>query len=173
MINWSPPCQSSPFAASSRCSPCSCRRRSYTDSEIALSVSSLRGTAIGSESRVCPDSTFAGLGRHATADSGISSGKSGCLLSEPDSHSPGRSHSTILIAWQGASYCGRGSTSRQIDYTGLRKMQLFFLRLAQLAALGSSIYLSCYCGRTLGACMAPAATRRRCLTPLADSASYT
>ena len=128
MINWLPPYQSSPFAASLLCSPCSCRRRSYTDSEIALSVSSLRGTEIGSMSRACPDSTFSGLGRHATADSGISSGRSGCLLSEPDSHSPGRSHSTILIVWQVASCCGHDSTLRQIDYTGLRKMQLSFRR---------------------------------------------
>ena len=173
MINWSPPCQSSPFAASSRCSPCSCRRRSYTDSEIALSVSSLRGTEIGSMSRACPDSTFSGLGRHATADSGISSGRSGCLLSEPDSHSPGRSHSTILIVWQVASCCGHDSTLRQIDYTGLRKMQLSFRHLAQLVARGSSIYLSYYCGRTLDACMAPTTTRRPCLTLLVDSASCT
>ena len=127
-INWSPPCQSSPFTASSRYSPCSCRLQSYTDSEIALSVSSLQGTGIDSESRACLDSTFSGLGRHAIADSGIFSGRLGCLLSKPGSHSPGRSRSTILIAWQGASCCGHGSTSRQKDYTGLRMMLLSFRR---------------------------------------------
>jgi hypothetical protein len=150
-INWSPPYQRSPFAAFSLCSPCSCHRRSYTDFVMALPMSSLQGTGTGSVSRACLNSTFSGLERDATANSDISSGRLGCLLSKPGSHSPGRSHSTILIVWLRASCCGHGSTSLQKDYTGLRKMQLFSRRLAQLVAQGSSIYLSYYCGRTLDA----------------------
>jgi hypothetical protein len=137
---------------------------------MALSWSFPRDTGIGSVSRACQGSTFSDLGRDATTDSDISFGRLGCLLSKPDSHSPGRSHSTTLIVWQGASYCVHGSTSLQIDYTGLRKMQLSFRRLAQLVAQGSSKCLSYYCGRTLDACMASIVTHRYCLTPLADSA---
>jgi hypothetical protein len=150
-INLSPPYQSSPFAASSRCSLCSCHRRSYTDFVMALPMSFLQGRGIDSVSRACLDSTFSDLGRDATVDSDISFGRLGCLLSKPDFHSPGRSHSTILIASLGASCCGHGSISLQTDYTSLRKMQFSFRRLAQLVAQGSSIYLSYYCGRTLDA----------------------